>query len=79
MASKVVHFYSDGHRIEADYQVPDGNKAGDRIPALVLCAGFGSARNLIVPDYAKHFVAAGFATLGFGDCSGLIRPASGIA
>lgn len=65
MASKVVHFYSDGHRIEADYQVPDSYKPGDRIPALVLCAGFGSARNLIVPDYAKHFVEAGFATLGF--------------
>ena len=65
MASRVVHFFSDGHKIEADYQVPDGLKPGERAPALVLCAGFGSARNLIVPDYAKHFVDAGYATLGF--------------
>jgi cephalosporin-C deacetylase-like acetyl esterase len=65
MASRVVHFFSDGFKIEADYQVPDNVRPGEKVPGLVLCAGFGSARNLIVPDYAKHFVEAGFATLGF--------------
>lgn len=65
MASRVVHFYSDGYKIEADYQVPDGAKPGEKLPALVLCAGFGSARDVIVPDYARHFVEAGYITLGF--------------
>jgi cephalosporin-C deacetylase-like acetyl esterase len=65
MPSKVVNFYSDGYKIEADYNVPDGLKPGAKVPALVLCAGFGSARDVIVPDYSKLFVEAGYPTLGF--------------
>ena len=45
MASRVVHFFSDGHKIEADYQVPDGLKPGERaiVPtglAIALPSGY---------------------------------------
>lgn len=65
MSSQVVHFYSDGFRIEADYLLPEGAKPGDRLPAIVMCQGFGGARHQILPDFAVHFVAAGYAVCAF--------------
>jgi fermentation-respiration switch protein FrsA (DUF1100 family) len=63
--SRVVHFFSDGLKLEADYHLPDGAKTGAKLPGLVLCNGFGAVRNVILPQYAAHFVAAGYAVLAF--------------
>jgi fermentation-respiration switch protein FrsA (DUF1100 family) len=65
MKMRVVHFYSEGARLEGDYFLPADLKAGERRPGIVLCHGYSGIRNLILPDYAKLFVAAGFVALSF--------------
>lgn len=65
MDTRVVHFYSEGSRLEGDYFVPGGLQRGERRPGIVLCHGYSGIRNLILPDYAKLFVAAGYAVLSF--------------
>jgi len=65
MDTRVVHFYSEGSRLEGDYFVPDGLQRGERRPGIVLCHGYSGIRNLILSDYAKLFVAAGYAVLSF--------------
>ncbi len=65
MKTRVVHFYSEGVKLEGDYFLPDDMKPGERRPGIVLCHGYSGIRNLILPDYAKLFVAAGYPTLSF--------------
>jgi hypothetical protein len=65
MNARVVHFYSEGSRLEGDYFLPDGPRAGERGPAIVLCHGYSGIRTAILPDYAKLFAAAGYAVLSF--------------
>ncbi|HSD11061.1 MAG TPA: alpha/beta fold hydrolase [Candidatus Binatia bacterium] len=65
MLTRVVHFYSEGSRLEGDYFLPEGIQAGKRHPGIVLCHGYSGIRSLVLPDYAKRFVAAGYAVLSF--------------
>ena len=69
---KKVHFYSDGLKLAAVLFLPDG--PGPH-PGIVLCHGFTCIKELILPDYARRFAAAGFAALtfdyrGFGESEG---------
>ena len=68
-------FFSEGVRVEGDLFLPDGLKAGERRPGIVLCHGFTGIRSFILGDYAKVFVEAGFVALtfdyrGFGGSEG---------
>lgn len=45
--------------------MPDGVKAGDKLPAIVCCHGFGGTENFIVGDFTRFFVQRGFAALTF--------------
>jgi dienelactone hydrolase len=65
MKQRVVYFYSEGCKLEGDYFLPDHVKPGERCPGIVLCHGYSGIRALILPDYAKYFVDAGFAVLSF--------------
>ncbi|NNL84045.1 MAG: alpha/beta fold hydrolase [Myxococcales bacterium] len=65
MRQKTVHFYSEGSKLEADYYLPDDLSEGERRPGIVLCHGYSGVRSVIFPDYAEHFAAAGYPTLGF--------------
>jgi len=65
MQERVVEFYSEGLKLEADYYLPDDFTAGEQRPAIVLCHGYSGVRNVILRDYAEYFVAAGYPTLGF--------------
>ncbi len=67
-----AHFYSDGLRLAGVLFLPDGPgpHAG-----IVLCHGFTGVKELVLPDYARRFAAAGFAALtfdyrGFGESEG---------
>ncbi len=53
MKTRVVHFYSEGSKLEGDYFLPDDLRSGERRPAIVLCHGYSSIRKAILPDYAK--------------------------
>ena len=65
MKTRVVHFYSEGSKLEGDYFLPDDQKPGERRPGIVLCHGYSGIRQAILPDYAKLFAAAGYVALSF--------------
>ncbi len=67
-----VNFYSDGLKLVGVLFLPD---APGPHPGIVLCHGFTGVKELILPDYARRFVEAGFAALtfdyrGFGESEG---------
>src|SRR5437870_2034054 len=75
MEKHVVKFFSEGVQMEGDLLLPDGLKSGERRPGIVLCHGFTGIRSVILGDYAKVFVEAGFVALtfdyrGFGGSEG---------
>ncbi len=55
MEKRTVTFFSEGTRLEGDLFLPDGFKAGEQRPGIVLCHGFTGLRAGILPDYAKVF------------------------
>lgn len=55
-------FTSDGTRCAAWLTLPPG--AGPH-PAVVLAHGLGATRDMMLPQYERHFAAAGIATLSF--------------
>jgi dipeptidyl aminopeptidase/acylaminoacyl peptidase len=65
MQQRVVHYYSEGSKVEADYYLPDGAGNDARLPAIILCHGYSGLRRLILPDFARAFVGAGYAALAF--------------
>lgn len=75
MSIQNIHFYSEGSRLVGELWLPDDLKAGEKRPGIVLCHGYSGIRSLILPDYAKVFVAAGYPCLtfdyrGYGDSEG---------
>ena len=65
MQQRVVNFYSEGSKLEADYFVPDDYVEGEQRAGIVLCHGYSGVRTVILPDYAEYFVAAGYPVLSF--------------
>jgi uncharacterized protein len=65
MEKRTVTFFSEGSRIEGELFLPDKLNEGEQLPGIVLCQGFTGVRSLILPDYAKVFVEAGFVVLTF--------------
>ena len=65
MTEQAVTYFSEGTRLSATLYTPDGAAAGQRVPGVVLCHGFTGIKELILPDYARRFAAAGYAALAF--------------
>ena len=65
MKEKIVHFYSEGVKLEGDYYLPDDMKEGESRPGIVMCHGYSGVRSVIFPDYAAKFTEAGYPVLGF--------------
>src|SRR6266849_8820404 len=75
MEKRTVNFFSEGARLEGDLFLPSDLRPGERRPGIVLCHGFTGVRSLILEDYAKAFIEAGFVALtfdyrGFGGSEG---------
>jgi dienelactone hydrolase len=69
-----VSYYSQGVKMSAVLYLPD-DAGGGRRPGIVLCHGFTGIKELILPDYARRFAAAGYVALafdyrGFGESEG---------
>jgi hypothetical protein len=58
-----VTFNSEGETLEALLLTPDN--ASGPLPAVVMAGGWCYVKELIQPEYAKYFVAAGYACLIF--------------
>jgi uncharacterized protein len=65
VASRRVNIWSDGTRLSGDLFYPAGMKAEDKLPAIVLCHGWGGVREHLNRAYAPQFAAAGFVVLTF--------------
>jgi dipeptidyl aminopeptidase/acylaminoacyl peptidase len=63
--SRPVDIYSDGTRLSGDLFYPKGAKAGDNLPVIVLCHGWGGLRAHLNSSYAPAFAGAGYAVLSF--------------
>jgi len=69
---KAIQFYSEGLRLSGVLFLPE---APAPHPGIVLCHGFTAIKELILPDYARRYAAAGYAALtfdyrGFGESEG---------
>ena len=59
---KAIQFYSEGLRLSGVLFLPE---APAPHPGIVLCHGFTAIKELILPDYARRYAAAGYAALTF--------------
>lgn len=60
-----VDIWSDGTRISGDFFAPSGSAAGEKLPTLLLCHGWGGIRSHLNAAYAPVFAKAGFNVLTF--------------
>lgn len=63
MASTSVSFLSDGQQLAGDLYLPDGLTTP--VPAVVMAAGFGGVKEMLMPPYAAALNQAGIAVLVF--------------
>jgi dienelactone hydrolase len=63
--TRAVNIWSDGTRLSGDLFYPKGMKATDKLPAIILCHGWGGVRSHLNRAYAPQFAAAGYVVLTF--------------
>ena len=63
--SRHVDIWSDGTRLSGDLWYPQGLKAGDNLPAIIFCHGWGGTRSHLNQAYAAVFAKAGYVVLTF--------------
>ncbi len=72
---KDVTFYSAGLKLVGTLYTPDSLRAGEKRPTVLCCHGLRANRKVILPDFARAFVKAGYAAFvfdyrGFGESEG---------
>lgn len=65
VTSRPVTIWSDGTRLAGDLFYPKDVKEGDKLPAIVLCHGWGGVKDHLNRTYAPKFAAGGFVVLTF--------------
>ena len=65
IGSRQVNIWSDYTRLSADLFYPKGARAGDNLPAIILCPGWGGLRAHLSRDFAPVFARAGYVVLTF--------------
>jgi len=63
--SRPVNIWSDGTRLSGDLFYPKGWRSGVKLPAIILCHGWGGLRSHLNKDYAPLYAKAGYAVLTF--------------
>jgi len=63
--AKPVVIMSDGTRMAGDLYLPKNRKAGEKLPAIVMCAGTGGTKKGLPRRWAPILAREGFAVLGF--------------
>ncbi len=62
---KPVTIWSDGTRLAGDVFLPKGLAADQKVPAIVLCHGWGGMKSHLNQRIAPQFASAGYAVLAF--------------
>lgn len=65
LARRSVELWSDGTRLAGDVTYPKDAKEGDKLPAIVLCHGWGGTKAHLNAQIAPQFAAAGFVVMTF--------------
>jgi dienelactone hydrolase len=63
--SRHVDIWSDGTRLSGDLWHPKDLQPGDKLPAVILCHGWGGVRSHLNQAYAPEFAKAGYVVLSF--------------
>ena len=63
--SRHVDIWSDGTRMSGDLFHPTNQNFGDKLPAIILCHGWGGVRSHLNGAYAPLFARAGYVVLTF--------------
>lgn len=63
--SRPVTIWSDGTRLAGNLFYPKSAKEGDKLPAILLCHGWGGVKEHLNRTYAPRFAAGGFVVLTF--------------
>jgi dienelactone hydrolase len=63
--SRSVNIWSDGTRLSGDLFYPKGLKRAEKLPAIILCSGWGGVKSHLNRDYAPLFARAGYVILTF--------------
>jgi len=63
--SRHVNIWSDGTRLSADLWHLKGLQPSDKLPAVILCHGWGGVRSHLNQAYAPEFAKAGYVVLTF--------------
>lgn len=63
--TRAVDIWSDGTRLSGDLFFPESMEKSDRLPAIILCHGWGGLRSHLNAMFAPVFARAGFIVLTF--------------
>jgi dienelactone hydrolase len=63
--SRLVNIWSDGTRLSGNLFYPKNMKEEDKLPAIILCHGWGGLRAHLNQAYAPHMAAAGYVIMTF--------------
>ncbi|HVS13172.1 MAG TPA: alpha/beta fold hydrolase [Thermoanaerobaculia bacterium] len=65
LARRPVTLWSDGTRLAGDLFYPKSRAASEKLPAIVLCHGWGGTKQHLNQRIAPQFAAAGYVVLAF--------------
>lgn len=60
-----ITIWSEGTRLAGDLWMPDGIGAGEKLPAILLCHGWGGLKQHLNSTYAPWWAKAGFVVMTF--------------
>lgn len=63
--SKAVNIWSDGTRLSGNLFWPKSAKEGEKLPAILLCHGWGGVKQHLNTTYAPKFASEGYVVLAF--------------
>jgi len=65
LATRSVEIWSDGTRLAGNLFYPKDRKEGEKLPAIVLCHGWGGTKDHLNRAYAPQFAKEGYFVLSF--------------
>lgn len=81
---EVITIWSEGVRLAGDLYKPKGIKANEKLPGILLVAGWGGSKENLKKNYAPQFAKRGFIVLAFdykswGQSDGPLVPIDSLA